>query len=134
MGEFKAALDSDDTRSSIEDVQTSHLVLALLSLSRGDTSVDYFPRETLADALRVLFDSDETIATIYETLLGVLFHAYARFMQLRGLASRTPLRLCFVLRTDLEEMRRHARHELSLSVGPPAIPSPLVRDLRLRRL
>ena len=75
MGEFKAALDSDDTRSSIEEVQTSHLVLALLSLSRGDTSVDYFPRETLENALRVMFDSDETIATIAETLLGVLFHA-----------------------------------------------------------
>lgn len=39
MEEFKAALSSDSTESGPNDVHASHLVLALLNLSRGETYV-----------------------------------------------------------------------------------------------
>ena len=91
MEEFKA---SDNTESGQGGVRASHLVLALLNLSRGDTYADSFRRKTLDNALRLLFDPGETIAKIAETLLGVLLRTHVRFMHMRSLASRTPLRLC----------------------------------------
>ena len=59
MEEFKVALSSDNTESGQGGVRASHLVLALLNLSRGDTYADSFQCETLDNALRLLFDLGE---------------------------------------------------------------------------